>query len=143
LKAALRLASSFERTICAKTRLLTVAPEEGFTFQIHVTLAVALLIDWAAATNTIALQVLHMLLTGSVGDKANWAKVRNRLSNIKRGLAGYTSQRESFFSSASVDQRLGSSFWLSAATSYPAIKSHAQQAKADAASLVLSLGAIV
>jgi hypothetical protein len=135
LKASLRLASSFERNVCEKTRLLTGAPEEGFIGRKHVTLAVTLMIDWAAATNLIASQVLHMLLTGSVGDKDSWTKVRSRLSKIKKGLSGYSSKRESFYSSVSLDQRLGSPFWLPPATSYPDIKTHAQQAKADAASL--------
>ena len=135
LKASLRLGSSFERSVCEKTRQLTGAPQDSFIGQIHVTLAVTLMIDWAAATNLIASQVLHMLLTGSVGDKDSWTNVRSRLSRIKKILSGYSSKRESFYSSVGLNQRLGSPFWLPPATPYPDIKAHAQQAKADAASL--------
>lgn len=121
-----------ERTICEKTLKLSSAPKEGFAAQIDVTVAIALLIDWAAQSNIIAAQVLHMLLTGCVGDKVAWAAVRLRLAGIKKGLAKISRQSKSLYSPLSVKQRLLSTFWLPNGTSYPDIRTHTQQIKVDA-----------
>jgi hypothetical protein len=124
--------SSHVRTICEGTLVLKDAPKEGFTYQLHVTVAIALLIDSAATSNLIAAQVLSMLLTGRVGDQSAWTQVRTRLANIKKGLAKIVSQPASKYSSRSVEQRLEAPFWLPLATAYPGILTHAQQAKAGA-----------
>ena len=68
-------ASLYERSIVAKIRLLTGAPEEGSVGQIQVTVAVALLVDSAAMSSGIAVQVLSMLLTGRIGDKGCSSKI--------------------------------------------------------------------
>jgi hypothetical protein len=80
-------ASLSERSFVEQTQLLSEAPVDGFVPQINVTVAITLLIDWAAATKTIASQVLYMLLTGHVGDKSSWAPVRNRSAKILKGLS--------------------------------------------------------
>jgi hypothetical protein len=125
--------SPFVRSICEKTLALKDAPEEVFTCQTDVTVAVALLIDWAVASNLVASKVLSMLLTGHVGEQGAWSQVRTRLANIKKGLAKISGQYKAKFSQRSVEQRLVSSFWLPLATSYPDVRTHAQQAKIDAA----------
>jgi hypothetical protein len=117
--------------MCQKTKLLSDSPKEGFVAQIHVTVSVALLIDWAAATNILVVQVLHLLLTGCVGGQAALCQVRNRLVKIKKGLAKSLSCSSSSFSPLSVRQRLDSAFYLPIGTSYPDIRTHYQQAKAD------------
>jgi hypothetical protein len=104
---------------------------EGFVPQINVTVAVALLIDRAAATKMIASQVLHMLLTGRVGDKIACSKVKNRLAKIQNGLAKYAAQSQSKFSPPSVEQRLGSAFYLPPATAYADIRTKRQQTQAE------------
>jgi hypothetical protein len=97
-----------------------------------VTVAVALLIDRAAETKMIASQVLRMLLTGRVGDKNTWVPVRNRMAKIQREIAKYSGQVQSRFSPPSVEQRLGSAFYLPPATSYSDIRTHHQQTQAEA-----------
>jgi hypothetical protein len=82
-------ASLSERGIMENTRMLSKAPDQSFVSQIDVTVGVAILIDSAASTNGIAVQVLHLLLTGRVGDKISWGPVRSRLCNIKKGLVKY------------------------------------------------------
>jgi hypothetical protein len=124
-------ASPQERTICQKTKLLSDSPKEGFVAQIHVTVSVALLIDWAAATNILAVQVLHLLLTGCVGGQVALTQVRSRLAKIKKGLAKLSICSSSTFSPLSLRQRLDSAFYLPIGTSYPDIRTHSQQAKAE------------
>jgi hypothetical protein len=58
-----RGASLYERSIVTKTRLLKDAPEKGFSEQIQVTVAVALMVDSAAMNSGIAVRVISMLLT--------------------------------------------------------------------------------
>jgi hypothetical protein len=124
-------ASLFERSIVAKIRLLTDAPEEGFAEQIQVTVAVALLAHSAAMSSSIALQVLSMLLTGCIGDKGGSSKIRNRLATIKKGISRIANLWQCDYSSRSVKRRLESPFFLPSATSYPEVPTHFQQAKAD------------
>jgi hypothetical protein len=129
-------ASPYERAICEKTQELKEPPEEGFADQTDVTVAVALLVDCAAASNAIAVRVLNMLLTGHVGDQSAWTQVRLRLVNIKKGIAKYTSRPMISFSPQSVEKRLKAAFYLPIATSYPDILTVFQQTKAyESASL--------
>ena len=81
-----------ERSFFEQTQLLNEAPMKGFVPQIDVTVAVDLLIERAAETKMIASQVLHMLLTGRVGDKNSWVPVRNRMAKIQREIAKYSDQ---------------------------------------------------
>ena len=104
------------------------------------TVSVALLIDWAAATNTLAVQVLHLLLTGCVGGQEALSHVRLRLTKIKKGLVKFSKASKSTFSPLSVRQRLDSSFYVAIGTSPPDIKTHSQQVKADEAA---SLGTVI
>jgi hypothetical protein len=124
-------ASLSERSIVEYTRVLCEAPDACFASQIHVTVAVAMLIDSAASTNNIAVRVLHLLLTGRVGDKISWTPVRLRLAKIKQGLVKYSIQPQAQYSPQSV-RRLDLAFYQPIATSFPEIKTHFQQAKADA-----------
>ena len=105
-------ASLSEQSFVEQTQLLSEAPVEGFVPQIDVTVAVALLIDRAAETKVIASQVLHMLLTGRVGDKSSWVPVRNRIAKILKGLSKYSAKSPVLFSPQSAQQRLGSAFYL-------------------------------
>jgi hypothetical protein len=102
-------ASLYERPIVAKIRLLAGAPEESSAGQIHVTVAVALLVDSAAMSSGIADQVLIMLLTGRNGDKGGSSKIRNRLSSIKKGISKIANRPQFDYSSRSVKRRLESS----------------------------------
>ena len=92
-----------ERAIFKKTLQLKDATEDGFAAQIHVSVAVALLVDCAAINTGIAVQVLNMLLTGHFGEKDAWVKVRNRLTSIKRGLSTFTRKPKVHFSLTSVE----------------------------------------
>jgi hypothetical protein len=136
LKVSWDRASLSERSFIEQTQLLSEAPMEGFVPQIDVTVAVALLIDRAAETKMIVSQVLHMLLTGRVGDKIACSKVKSRMAKTQKGLKKYSSQAQSRFSPPSVEQRLESAFYLPPATSYPEVLTHSQQAKADSSATV-------
>ena len=132
LKVSWDRASLSEQSFVEQTQLLSEAPVEGFVPQIDVTVAVALLIDRAAETKVIASQVLHMLLTGRVGDKSSWVPVRNRIAKILKGLSKYSAKSPVLFSPQSAQQRLGSAFYLPSAISYSDILTHHQQKQAEA-----------
>ena len=112
LKVSWDRASLSEQSFAEQTQLLSEAPMEGFVPQVDVTVAIALLIDRAAATKTIASQVLRILLTGRVSDKISWAPVRNRNTKILKGLSKYSAKSPVLFSPQSAQQRLGSAFNL-------------------------------
>jgi hypothetical protein len=64
-------------------------PGEGFAQQISVTVGVALLVEWAARKKTgssTAVRVLQQLISGTVGSKQDWEKVRNRLNTITNNI---------------------------------------------------------
>ena len=98
-----------------------------------VTVGDALLIEWAAPSNIVAVCVLHQLISGTPGTQASLGQVRKRLENIMKGLGKYRNNSEKLYSPGSVALRLGSPFYLPKATSYPEIFTVKQQAKADAA----------
>ena len=105
----------------------------GFAKQMPVTVGDALLIEWAAPSNIVAVCVLHQLISGTPGTQASLGQVRKRLENIMKGLGKYRNISEKLYSPGSVALRLGSPFYLPKATSYPEIFTVKQQAKADAA----------
>ena len=136
VKESWRGASLYERSIVAKIQLLQGEPEDGFVEQIQVTVAAALLVNSAAINSGIAVKVLSMLLTGRIGDKEACTKIRNRLTNLKRGISKIVNRSQIDFSSGSVKRRLESPFFLPPATSYPEVLTHTQQAKADSPATV-------
>ena len=128
-----KLTTPYVHGICEKTKQLKIRPMAGFAKQMPVTVGDALLIEWAAPSNIVAVCVLRQLIFGTPGTQANLGQVRERLKNIMRGLGKYRSNTETKYSPGSVALRLGSPFYLPNATSYPEIFTVKQQAKADAA----------
>ena len=74
------------RELLLKTKQLTAAPEPGFASQMFVTVADALLIDSAAASNTVAVAVLQQRIAGTAGHQEDLARVRKRLAHVLKGL---------------------------------------------------------
>ena len=105
----------------------------GYAKQMPVTVGDALLIEWAAPSNGVAVCVLNQLISGTPGTQASLQQVRLRLNKITNGLRKYLSKSDKSYSSRSVALRLGSPFYLPNATSYPEIFKVKQQAKAGAA----------
>ena len=121
------------RELCAKTKQLETAPAPGFALQLHVSVADALLLEWAAPSNSVAVSVLHQRTAGTPGTKVDFDRVRNRLKYVLKGLnkvVGYAQQQ---YSSESLAQRLALPFFLLPGSSYPELLTAAQQATADAA----------
>lgn len=121
------------RELCAKTKQLETAPAPGFALQLHVSVADAFLLEWAAPSNSVAVSVLHQRTAGTPGTKVDFDRVRKRLEKVLKGLnkvVGYAQQQ---YSSESLAQRLASPFFLLPGSSYPELLTAAQQATADAA----------
>ena len=116
-----------------KTKQLTTAPEPGFAPQMFVTVADALLIDSAAASNTVAVAVLQQRIAGTAGHQEDLARVRKRLAHVPKGLKKVVCNMEKLYSPESVAKRLASPFFLPPATAYPVFLTVVQQAKVDAA----------
>ena len=107
-------------------------PDEGFAKRISVTVGVALLVQWAAREKTryIAGCVLQQLISGTVGSKQDWEKVRNRLNTITSTIKKEIKQDgEAAFTSESVQARLSSPFRLAKGRRYPQLLKVARQAK--------------
>ena len=121
------------RELCIQTKKLTGAPPLGFARQMSVTVAHALLVEWAAMPGIAAARVLQQLIAGTLGDKADFSRISKRLVKVRKGLKTVASAPKKHYSQESVAQRLASPFFLPAGTSYPAVLSMAAQAKADAA----------
>jgi hypothetical protein len=119
--------------LCSKTNLLTTAPEPGFAPQMFVTVADALLINSAAASNKVAVAVLQQRIAGTAGRLEDLDRVRSRLAHVLKGLEKVVCNAEKQYSPESVAQRLASPFFLPAATAYPVFRTAVQQAKVDAA----------
>ena len=98
-----------------------------------VTVADALLVDSAAASNTVAVAVLQQRIAGTAGRQGDLDNVRSRLAHVLKGLEKVVCNAEKQYSPESVAQRLASPFFLPAATAYPVFRTVVQQAKADAA----------
>jgi len=72
----------------------------------------ALLLEWAAPSNSVAVSVLHQRTAGTPGTKVDFDRVRNRLKKVLKGLnkvVGYAQQQ---YSSESLAQRLALPFCL-------------------------------
>ena len=69
-----------------KIKQLKLRPIAGFAKQIPVTVGDALLIEWAAPSNDVAVRVLHQLISGTPGIQAGLGQVRLRLNKIMKGL---------------------------------------------------------
>ena len=104
-----------------------------FSKQMPVTVGDALLIEWAAPSNDVAVRVLHQLISGTPGTQASLQQVRLRLNKITNGLRKYLSKSDKSYSPRRVALCLGSPFYLPNAASYPEIFKVKQQAKAGAA----------
>ena len=122
------------RELFLKTKQLTTAPGPGFAPQMFVTVADALLIDSAAASNTVAVAVLQQRIAGTASHQEDLTRVRKRLAHVLKGLkkmnvGGGGKQ----YSPESVAKRLASPFFLPPATAYPVFLTVVQQAKVDAA----------
>ena len=121
------------RELYLKTKQVTTAPEPGFAPQMSVTVADALLIDSAAASNTVAVAVLQQRIAGTAGHQEDLARVRKRLAHVLKGLKKVVCNMEKLYSPESVAKRLASPFFLPPATAYTVIRTVVQQAKVDAA----------
>ena len=74
------------KALCEKTRQLTAAPKPDFVPQRTVTVAEALLLEWAAPSTGLALRVLQQCIAGMAGTQEDLDRVRKRLAKIKKGL---------------------------------------------------------
>jgi hypothetical protein len=116
-----------------KTKKLTDAPPRGFASQMPVTVAHALLFEWAAPSSSVAVRVLQQLIAGTLGEEVDFGRIRRRLAKVHNGLKKVASTPKKQYSQESVAQRLALPFFMPAATAYPAVLSIAEQAKVDAA----------
>ena len=121
------------RELCMQTKTLKESPPLGFARQMPVTVAHALLVEWAAPPGIAAARVLQQLIAGTLGEKADFSRITNRLTKVLKGLKTVAINPQKRYSQESLTQRLASPFFLPATTSYPAVLSMAAQAKADAA----------
>ena len=116
--------------MCAKTQQLAAMPVPGFAPQMMVTVGEALLLEWAAPSNSCAVGVLQQCIAGTPGEKVDLDRVRKRLEKVLKGLnkvVGYAQQQ---YSSESLAQRLASLFFLLPGSSYPELLTAAQAALA-------------
>ena len=121
------------RELCMQTKTLKDSPPLGFARQMSVTVAHALLVEWAAPPGIAAARVLQQLIAGTLGEKADFIRIDKRLAKVKQGLKTVANNSKKYYSQESVAQRLASLFFLPAGTSYPVVLSMAAQAKVDAA----------
>ena len=116
-----------------KTKKLTDAPPRGFASQMPVTVAHALLFEWAAPSSSVAVRVLQQLIAGTLGEEVDFGRIRRRLAKVHNGLKKVASTPKKQYSQESVAQRLESPFFMPDKTAYQEIRTMAQQAKVDAA----------
>ena len=121
------------RELFLKTKQLTENPELGFTSQMFVTVADALLVDSAAVSNKVAVAVLQQRIAGTAGRLEDLHRVRKRLARVFKGLKTVANNPKKLYSPESVAQRLESPFFMPDKTTYQEIRTMAQQAKVDAA----------
>ena len=116
-----------------KTRQLATAPGPDFEPQRTANVADALLLEWAAPSNGLALRVLQQCIAGAPGLDVDFERVRKRIARVNLGLKKVASKGENTYSRESVAQRLASPFFLAPATAYSKVLTVALQAKANAA----------
>ena len=109
------------RELYLKTKQLKTKPETGFAPQMNVTVADALLIDSAAASNTVAVAVLQQRIAGTAGHQEDLARVRKRLAHVLKGLKKVVCNMEKLYSPESVAKRLASPFFLPARNGIPSV----------------------
>ena len=121
------------RELFLKTKQLTENPELGFTSQMFVTVADALLVDSAAVSNKVAVAVLQQRIAGTAGRLEDLHRARKRLARVFKGLKTAANNPKKLYSPESVAQRLATPFFMPGKTAYQEIRTTAQQAKVDAA----------
>ena len=90
------LTTPYVHGICEKTKQLKIRPMGGFAKQMPVTVGDALLIEWAAPSNIVAVCVLNQLISGTPGTQASPGQVRARLQNIMKGLENIAITQKNF-----------------------------------------------
>jgi hypothetical protein len=98
-----------------------------------VTVAVAVLVEWAATSTTIAVGVLQQLIAGRPGTKIDLECIRCRLLYVRKDCKKNAYIPERDYSPGSLAQRLQMPFFPPAGTAYPKLLTLAQEAKAAAA----------
>jgi hypothetical protein len=98
--------------ICKAVQKLKDVPKKGFGDKFDVTVAVALVVNQVAPSTSLAVRVLNLMLTGEVGDADTWVMVRKRLNSVVKVVAKEGSVNKDRYSALSVNNRLGSRFWL-------------------------------
>jgi hypothetical protein len=119
--------------LCEKTKQLKTVPAPGFALQVHVSVADALLFEWAASSNSVAVGVLHQRTAGTPGTKVHFDRVRKRMVFFLKGMNKVVGYPQKQHSSESLAPRLASPFFLLPGASCPAVITAAQQATSDAA----------
>ena len=97
-------------SICAAMMKLRDVPKDGLEHKLAATVATALMVNQVAPSTTVAVCVLHLLLTGAVGDAAAHAAVQMRLSKIVKGVFREASGPKGRFSPQGVLMKLGSCY---------------------------------
>ena len=119
----------YVQIICENTKGLDSFPDEGFAQQIDVTVAAALLIEWAArkkAKNT-AVRVLQQLISGEMGSAEDLDKTRKRLNKITTNIKKEIKTNAEYkFPPESIQARLSSPFRLAKGDRYPRLLTPSQ-----------------
>ena len=114
----------------AKTQQLAAMPVPGFAPQMMVTVGEALLLEWAAPSNSCAVGVLQQCIAGTPGEKVDLDRVRIRLVRINKWMKKVADYAQTRYSLESLAQRLASPFFLLPGSSYPELLTAAQAALA-------------
>jgi hypothetical protein len=100
---------------------------------VHVGVADALLLEWAAPFSSVAAGVLHQRTAGTPGTKADFDRVRKRMVFVLKGMNKVVGYPQKQYSSESLARRLAPPFFLLPGESYPEVITAAQKATAGAA----------
>ena len=95
-----------------------------------VTVGEALLLEWAAPSNSSAVGVLQQCIAGTPGEKVDLDRVRIRLVRINKWMKKVVGHGQTRYSLESLAQRLASPFFLLPGSSYPELLTAAQAALA-------------
>jgi hypothetical protein len=127
------LAPRETKVLCEKTKQLKTSPAPGFALHLHVSVADALLLEWAAPSNSVAVGVLHQRTAGTPDTKLDFDRVRKRMVFVLKGMKKVVGYPMKQYSSESLARRFASPFFLLPGASYPEVITAAQKATADAA----------
>jgi hypothetical protein len=74
--------------LCENTKQLKTSPAPGFALHLHISVADALLLEWAAPSNgnSVAVGVLHQRTAGTPGIKVDFDRVRKRMVFVLKGM---------------------------------------------------------